>query len=225
MNIHHETSRSNGIELLPLLHESSQPPRTTHPGTHVPARGPWSTALAFSLLMLALCGVLYPAIATWIGATAFPFQAGGSVLYVSGHAVGSALVAQPFAARGYFQPRPSTSGFDPMAMSGSNLAPSNPELRRQIQTRLATIARREGVSASRIPGDLVYASGSSIDPDISPAAARLQVPRVARARHLAEEDVLRLVAAHTHQPVFGILGQSRVNVLELNLALDVLSNR
>ena len=125
-----------------------------------------------------------------------------------------------FAGDGYFVPRPSSSKYDPMSMAGSNMAPSNPDLRKLYSDRAAEVAKREGIEAINVPADLVAASGSSIDPHISPAAAAIQVARIARARGMAPAEVERLVAEHTQEPTFGALGQSRVNVLELNLALD-----
>lgn len=223
MTHRHLSVSGDGVDLLPLVRPSDVPPPAPAPdGLHL-AWGSWSVAIGFCIGMFVLCGLVYPAVSTGIGRVAFPFQAGGSVLRVDDRAIGSALVAQPFASARYFMPRPSTSGYDPMTMAGSNLAPSNPELRRQVLARARAVARREGVSISQVPVDLAFASGSSIDPDISPAAARLQIPRVARARHLPEAVVRALVRAHTRGPTFGILGEARVNVLELNLALDALN--
>lgn len=218
-NRYMSVSSGDGVYMRPV-ERSTEPDPASDAGHRQRQRGPWQTAIGFSVCMFVLCGLLYPAFSTTIGSLAFPFQAGGSVLQVNHRAVGSALVAQPFASERYFMPRPSTSGYDPVSMGGSNEAPSNPELHRQVEARAEAVARREGVATSQVPPDLIYASGSSIDPDISPEAARLQVARVARARHLAIAVVKRLVVAHTRGPTFGILGQRRVNVLELNLALD-----
>lgn len=182
--------------------------------------GGWMTAMRFALVAIALAGLAFPIFAAFVGQALFPVQARGSLIVHDGVAVGSSLVAQPFAADKYFQPRPSAASFDPRAMSGSNWAPSNPDLRKRIETSSQIIAAREGVAAGSIPVDLVTASGSGIDPHISPAAARLQVARVAKARGLSVAEVQALVGANTLAPTFGVLGQSRVNVLELNLALD-----
>jgi K+-transporting ATPase ATPase C chain len=182
--------------------------------------GGWLSALRFAVVAIALAGLAFPLFATVVGQTLFPTQARGSLIVHDGVAVGSSLIAQPFAAAGYFQPRPSPANFDPRAMSGSNWAPSNPDLRTRIVASSQAIATRENVLPGAIPVDLVTTSGSGMDPHISPAAARLQVARVAQARGLNGTDVQALVDANTLAPTFGILGQSRVNVLELNLALD-----
>ncbi|MBW8312727.1 MAG: potassium-transporting ATPase subunit KdpC [Rhizobium sp.] len=165
-------------------------------------------------------GLLYPAVATFAGQFLFPAQARGSMIERDGVAVGSSLVAQPFVGAGYFQPRPSAAGFDPRAVSGSNLGPGNPALRERIAATSAEVAAREGIAVGEVPVDLVTASGSGIDPHISPAAAAVQVARVARIRGLPVADVQALVARHTAGPDLGVFGQARVNVLELNLALD-----
>jgi K+-transporting ATPase ATPase C chain len=182
--------------------------------------GSWLIALRFAVVAILLTGLAFPLFATAIGQLLFPIQARGSLIVHDGVAVGSSLVAQPFTANKYFQPRPSAANFDPRAMSGSNWAPSNPALRERIEASSKVIAAREGAAAGAIPVDLVTTSGSGIDPHISPAAARLQVARVAKARGMSIIEVQALVDANTQAPTFGILGQSRVNVLELNLALD-----
>jgi len=182
--------------------------------------GGWLPAVRFSLVAIALTGLAFPMFAASVGQALFPNQAHGSLIVRDGVAVGSSLIAQPFAADKYFQPRPSAANFDPRAMSGSNWAPSNPALRERIEASSKAIAAREGVSVGAIPVDLVTASGSGIDPHISPAAANLQVARVAKARGLRIAEVQALIVANTQTPTFGILGQSRVNVLQLNLALD-----
>jgi K+-transporting ATPase ATPase C chain len=182
--------------------------------------GGWLSAVRFAFVAIILTGLAFPLFATALGQALFPTQARGSLIVRDGVAVGSSLVAQPFAADKYFQPRPSAASFDPRAMSGSNWAPSNPALRERIETSSQAIAAREGVAATAIPVDLVTASGSGIDPHISPAAAHLQVARVAKVRGLSIAEVQGFVDANTLTPTFGVLGQSRVNVLELNLALD-----
>lgn len=179
-------------------------------------------ALRLSLLLFLLCGLIYPAITTFIAHRLFPAQAGGSLIYENGKAVGSVLIGQPFVSARYFQGRPSAAGYDPRATAGSNLAPSNPALRLRVAVDSARIQKRDGVSATAIPVDLLAASGSGLDPDISPAAALLQVPRVAQARGLSVASVRALVQAHTEGPQWKLWGQSRVNVLVLNLALDQL---
>lgn len=181
--------------------------------------GAWP-ALAGSLLFVAVCGLVYPALATLLGGLLFPHQANGSLIERDGKVVGSSLVAQPFAEARYFQPRPSAASFDPKALSGSNLASSNPALRERIAKDSAAVSAREGIAATAIPSDLVTASGSGIDPHLSPAGAQVQIARVARARDLPVEEVAALVHAHTQRRTFGVFGEPRVNVLELNLALD-----
>ena len=186
--------------------------------------GGWLRALRFAIVSIALLGLAFPIVAALIGQVLFPAQARGSLIERDGVVVGSSLVAQPFADARYFQPRPSAANYDPKALAGSNWAPSNPQLRERIAAGSAAIAARESVPAHAIPSDLVTASGSGIDPHISPAAAELQVARVAQARNLPPERVRALVAANTQGPTWGALGQARVNVLQLNLALDA-SNR
>lgn len=181
--------------------------------------GVWP-ALAGSALFVVVCGLVYPTVATLLGGLLFPQQANGSLVERDGRVVGSRLVAQPFAEDRYFQPRPSAAGYDPKALSGSNLASSNPALRERIAKDSAAVAAREGIAATAIPSDLVTASGSGIDPHLSPAAAQAQVARVARARGLSVEEVASVVHAHTQRRTLGVLGEPRVNVLELNLALD-----
>ena len=150
----------------------------------------------------------------------FPHQANGSLIVEKDRVVGSSLVAQPFVQAQYFQSRPSASNYDPMAMAGSNMARTNPALHQAVDERLNQIAAQEQIEKSKIPADLVTASGSGIDPEISVQSALIQVKRVAQARQISEQDVLKLVQQHTVQPTLGILGAERVNVLELNLALD-----
>lgn len=180
-------------------------------------------AMAFTALSLAVFGFLYALAGVGIGQLLFPTQAQGSVVERGGTLIGSALVAQPFVGEGYFQPRPSAAGYDPMALAGSNQARTNAALRQRLDANRAAIARREGVDPAAVPGDLLTQSGSGIDPHISVPGAAIQVERVARARGLGRADVERLVAAHTEGPQLGVLGQARVHVLSLNLALDALS--
>ena len=134
----------------------------------------------------------------------------------------SALVAQPFEGARWFQPRPSAAGYDPMAQAGSNQARSNPALQQRVQEAQAAVAARDGVAPNAVAGELVTQSGSGLDPHISPQGAAQQVARVAQARALAPERVTALVALHTEGPQFGVFGQPRVNVLQLNLALQAL---
>lgn len=179
-------------------------------------------AIGLSALTLAVLGFLYSLAGVGLGQLLFPEQARGSLIERGGVVMGSALVAQPFVGQGYFQPRPSAAGYQPMALSGSNEARSKPELRQRIEQARAAIARREGIAPAQVPGELLTQSGSGIDPHISVQGAAIQVPRVARARGLDLAEVQRLVAAHTEAPQLGLLGAPRVNVLALNLALDAL---
>ncbi|WP_353171118.1 potassium-transporting ATPase subunit KdpC [Acinetobacter rudis] len=177
-------------------------------------------ALGLSAVALVLCGFAYSAVATGLGQVLFPFQANGSLLHQQQQPVGSSLVAQAFVSDQYFYARPSQSNYSVIAMSGSNLARSNPELQQLIDERRTQIATREHITADKIPSDLLTASGSGIDPEISPEAARLQVARIAKARHMSVAQVEQVLNAHIMQPTLGLLGQPRVNVLKLNLALD-----
>ncbi|AQT60311.1 potassium-transporting ATPase subunit KdpC [Cellvibrio sp. PSBB023] len=179
--------------------------------------------LRFCLVMLVLCGILYSASITKLGELLFSYQAQGSLLEHKGEARGSLLVAQTFSGDGYFHGRPSAASNDPMATAGSNLAPSNPALRERALTDSTAIQIREQITATQIPVDLISASGSGVDPHISPAAAQVQIARVARARNISEAEVVQLVANNTEQKQWGIFGQVRVNVLLLNLALDQLA--
>lgn len=188
-------------------------------GTTVSGRG---TTLRCALLLLALCGGLYPVLTTTVAGALFPYQATGSLIVYEGRVVGSALVGQGVVDPRYFHGRPSAAGYDPFSVSGSNAAPGNPDLRAAAGARSEAIVQSNGITVGEIPVDLIAASGSGIDPHISPDGARLQVRRVAAARGLDALDVERLVERHVEPPVLGILGQPRVNVLRLNLALDTL---
>lgn len=186
--------------------------------------GAWP-ALAGSALFVVVCGLVYPTVATLLGGWLFPHQANGSLIERDGRVVGSSLVAQPFADVRYFQPRPSAASFDPKAVSGSNLASSNPAMRERMAKDSAAVATRDGVPALSLPSDLITASGSGSDPHVSPAGAQVQVKRVAQARGLPADEVVALVHRHTERRTLGVLGEPRVNVLELNLALDERSAR
>ena len=177
-------------------------------------------SIGLTVIALGLCGFVYSAAATGLGQVLFPDQANGSMIIENDRVLGSSLVAQPFVQAQYFHPRPSASKYDPMTMAGSNMARTNPELNKIVDERLNHIAAQEQVEKSRIPADLVTASGSGIDPEISVQSAMIQVKRIANERHLSEPLVTKLVQEYTIQPSFGLLGKARVNVLELNLALD-----
>jgi K+-transporting ATPase KdpC subunit len=181
-----------------------------------------SAALVW-LFLTAITGLIYPAVVTGIAQVAFPFQANGSLLYNHGQLTGSALIGQPFSAPQYFWSRPSATSpypYNAAASAGSNLGPTNPELLARVKGRVAALQRSQPESNRLIPVDLVTASGSGLDPHLSPAAALYQVDRVARARGLSAYKVTGLVAQHLENRWFGILGEPHVNVLELNLALD-----
>jgi potassium-transporting ATPase KdpC subunit len=180
-------------------------------------------ALVILALLTVITGVLYPLAVTFVAQGVFPAQANGSFLVRQGQVVGSALIGQPFSDARYFWGRPSATApfpYNAAASAGSNLGPTSRELMEAVRARVAALHAADPANAAAIPVDLVTASGSGLDPEISVAAALYQVPRVARARGLAEEAVRQLVARHTAGRQFGILGEPRVNVLELNLALD-----
>jgi len=186
------------------------------------------------LVLTLLTGCGFPALLFVIGRPLFPLQANGSLLERGGLVVGSKLIGQQFTRPEYFQSRPSAagSGYDGTSSGGTNLGPNNPKLKdgaadfAGIRQLAEEYRRRNGLpSNAPIPIDAVTRSGSGLDPDITPANAGLQVPRVARARGLSEETVRRLVATHTKGRQFGFLGNPRVSVLELNLALDQLPSQ
>lgn len=170
-----------------------------------------------------LTGIVYPLAVTGIAQVVFPSAASGSLLVVDGRARGSSLIGQPFSAPGYFWSRPSATSpvpYNGAASAGSNLGPTNPALVAAVQERVAALRAADPGLTGPIPVDLVTASASGLDPDISPAAALVQVPRVARARGLREELLRQLVRTHIESRAFGFVGEPRVNVLALNLALD-----
>ncbi len=180
-------------------------------------------AIVLLLLMTALTGIVYPLVITGIAHTVFPDRAGGSVIMRDGKAIGSRLIGQPFSAAGYFWSRPSATTPQPyngMDSTGSNLGPLNPAFIQAVKGRIAALRAADPGNTAPIPVDLVTASASGLDPDISLAAAYYQAGRVARARHLSLATVRGLIAAHARYPWLGMIGEPRVNVLELNLALD-----
>ncbi len=182
-------------------------------------------AIVSLVALTVLTGLVYPTVITGIAQLLFPSTANGSLIYKDGKPVGSALIGQPFDDAKYFWGRPSaTSPFPDNAGSstGSNLGPTNPDLQKAVQGRIEALRAADPDNKSPIPIDLVTASGSGLDPDISPAAALYQVHRVAKARGLDETVVRRLVEQYTVGRQFGFLGEPRVNVLRLNLALDAL---
>jgi K+-transporting ATPase ATPase C chain len=177
-----------------------------------------------SLVMLTvITGIVYPLLVTVVAWAVFPNQASGSLLVENGKTYGSALMGQPFTDARYFWSRPSATSpypYNGEASAGSNLAPSNPALAKAIRERIATLKAADPANNKPVPADLVTASGSGLDPHISPAAAEYQVARVARARKLDESMVRRLVAQYADGRDWGLLGEPRVNVLKVNFALD-----
>jgi len=178
-------------------------------------------SVAMTVVLTVLLGVVYPLVVTGLAQAIFPDQAAGSLIEKSGKVIGSRLIGQPFSGAGYFHSRPSAAGpgYDAVSSSGTNLGPTSKKLIEE-QVGVAAKSRREENSGSPIPVDLVTSSASGLDPHITPAAAEFQLPRVARERQMGEDEVRRLVQEHTAGRQFGILGEPRVNVLELNLALD-----
>jgi K+-transporting ATPase ATPase C chain len=180
------------------------------------------SAVLIFLALTVVCGGLYPAAVTLLAGIAFPRQAAGSFVSDSGgRVIGSALIGQPFSDPKYFWPRPSATGpfaYNPGGSSGANLGPTNPAFLAAVADRAAAL-RAAGINAA-VPSDLVLASASGLDPHVTPAGAFAQVARVARARGLAEADLEHLVASRVEQRQLSVLGEPRVNVLLLNLALD-----
>lgn len=184
-------------------------------------------ALTMLLLLTILTGLIYPLAVTGLAQLFFPDQANGSLIVREGKVIGSRLIGQSFDKPEYFWSRPSATVPFPnnaAASGGSNLGPTNPALIEAIKARIAALQAADPDNHDPIPVDLVTASGSGLDPHISPAAARYQLKRVARARGLDEDSVLELVRRHTEGCQFGLLGEPRVNVLALNLALDALND-
>jgi potassium-transporting ATPase KdpC subunit len=182
--------------------------------------------LRLSIVLLLICGGLYPVLVTLVGGTIFPYQANGSIINgADGNPVGSELIAQAFDKDIYFHPRPSaagTDGYDATSSGGSNLGPTNQKLIDRVKGDADSL-RQENPSLSVLPADLLTTSGSGLDPDISPDAAMAQIPRVASARGIPEQQLTDLVSRHVTPPDLGLFGEPRVNVLKLNLALDALA--
>ena len=184
-------------------------------------------AIKMTIVLTLLTGIVYPIAMVGLGHVLFPAQADGSLIYKNGSPVGSSLIAQDFKAARYFHPRPSaagTNGYDPTSSSGSNLGPTNKSFIDSVKQRTKDVVEANGVSASQVPVDMVTASGSGLDPEISPASAEIQIDRVAKARGISADTVRAIVNANTRPRWAGFLGEPGVNVLELNLALDGTGN-
>jgi len=179
-------------------------------------------ALVLVGLLTLLTGVAYPLLVTAVAQAAFPRQANGSLIVKDGRTLGSALIGQPFEDPNYFWSRPSgtTPAYNGAASSATNLGPTNPALTEAVKARIDELHRADPESHGPVPVDLVTASGSGLDPHISPAAALYQVHRVAKGRRLDEAALRDLIATYTVAPGFGFFGEAGVNVLALNLALD-----
>ena len=195
---------------------------TKTPETHV-AHSVWKTSILFTLVTAAIFGLGYPLVMTGLAHVLFPRQAAGSLILHNGQIIGSELLAQSFTSDRYFHPRPSAAGngYDATSSGGSNLAQSNAKLAARIQGDIDKLAKEN--PGKPVPIDAVTTSASGLDPDITPDNAYFQAPRVAQARGLTLDQVRNLIAQHTTQRQLGFLGEPRVNVLELNLALDQIS--
>lgn len=182
-------------------------------------------AIKVFLFMTLLTGAAYPLLITGIAGAIFPHRAGGSIIERNDRPIGSMLIGQRFAEPQYFWPRPSATNYSAMPSGGSNLGPTSNTLKETISKRREALRAANGAGGD-VPVDLLFASASGLDPEISPAAARYQVERIVKARHLderAKTDIFMLIDKHIVAPTFGLLGEPRINVLSLNLALDSLT--
>jgi K+-transporting ATPase ATPase C chain len=192
------------------------------PNAHESTLSHLLTSVLYTIVTVIALGVVYPLVVTLIGSLVFPHQAGGSLVEKNGNVVGSSLIGQLWTKPQYFQGRPSAAGkgYDPTSTGGTNLAPTSKKLIDATKATIAALEKANPHADGPPPIDLVTSSGSGVDPDISPAGAYWQVPRIAAARGMSQDAVRAIVAAHVHGRTMGILGDPRVNVLELNLALD-----
>jgi K+-transporting ATPase ATPase C chain len=180
------------------------------------------TSILYTIVTVIVLGIIYPLAMTGVGMLIFPHQANGSFVESGGKVVGSSIIGQLWTKPQYFQGRPSAAGkgYDPTSTGGTNLAPTSKKLMDATKATIAALKKANPQAVGEPPIDLVTSSGSGIDPDISPEAAIWQIPRVAAARHMTTDAVKAIVDAHVVGRTFGILGEPRVNVLDLNLALD-----
>jgi len=181
-----------------------------------------SQALKLFLILTVITGVIYPLLITVLGQVIFPKQANGSLISINDQTIGSSLLGQKFAQEKYFWPRPSAIDYNPLPSGGSNLGPTNAMLKDLVREH-KLILEKSNSSSNAVPADLLFTSGSGLDPDISPEAARFQIERIVNARGLDNNNKIRLidlVEKQIKKQDFGILGEPRINVLELNLALD-----
>lgn len=178
------------------------------------------TAFLMTIATTILLGIVYPLVITALAQVLFKDKANGQILHRNGEVIGSRIIAQPFTSAKYFHPRPSAAGngYDAANSGGTNLGPTNEKLINRVRADAAALHQEN--PSQPIPADLITTSASGLDPDISPAAAEFQIPRIARERGLSEASLRELVQRHTSQRDLGLLGEPRVNVLELNLALD-----
>lgn len=212
-------SGSETIELVPIEAAREGEPMA---GTHSLHLGQnLLAAILMTIVTTVLLGLVYPLVVTGVAQLLFPDKANGQLIVRDGRLIGSRSIGQPFSSPGYFRPRPSAAGaagYDPLASGGSNLGPTNKKLVDQVRANIEALQRAN--PGTPVPIDLVTASGSGLDPHISPAAAMFQVPRVARERRVEPAAIRQIVNECTEGRQFGILGEARVNVLLLNLTLD-----
>jgi K+-transporting ATPase ATPase C chain len=204
-----------------VLSMSTMPPATaTQPAWGV--HSVWKTAIRFTLVTIVLLGLGYPLVVTAIAGVFFPHKAAGSLIMKDGQVIGSELLAQSFTSDRYFHPRPSAAGngYDATSSGGSNLAQSNKTLVDRIQGSIDKLSQENPGKA--VPIDMVTTSGSGLDPDITPDAAFFQAPRVAKVRGIPEDRIRQLIEQHITSRQLGVLGEPRVKVLDLNLAMDEL---